>query len=825
MAATQSADKDKVGGEQMRSDTTIRGFCVRVATVGVLVALLSTVIAFAATGARAVPVKLLPVSRFGAEVDATTKANICTVASHDTCQSGKNSTIAGGYNSEEGVAVNTKTGDVYVADLENRRVQELSSTGEFILMFGWEVNETKDKEPLAIPEERNVCAAVSKDKCKTGVSGALAEKIAGGAGLTVDPTTGNVYVEDSFNSRVEEYTATGDFILMFGKEVNETTKANICTKQEIVNNAVKCKAGVAGEVGGAEHSAFKFRPRAGNLLTVGAKDTLYVGDEHRVQKFESDGDWVGELLLTSIAPEQESDVSALTADTSGDLFLVYRQIYERGEVVERANVVREFDPEGNEVGRFTVGPKVVGALVLVNGIALGPSGEIAVSVEEQQRNHPPQYSGFLFEGMSGHLISTFSLVSSDALDFDAGGELYAAASRGNEVVQYAPVSVGELAADPSGCKVEGESEALVTLECTLKGEVNSEDVPETKVWFEWGSSPEVGEKTPVEPIATGLVAVPVTATVKGLEPNTPLYDQLVGEDREVKTPEQLISVLVARDTPVVPPKIVGSPIASFVGDSSAVLFGEFNPENATTIAEFQYGPCADLDVCASLKATETRESGIYGTIGTTVEATELQPDTTYHYRLIANNSKEVEGKPEGGQVVGEERSFTTSPRLKIEATTVAAVGITATTSTIVGTVNPGAQVATYAFELGTGNGVGAYYGTMVSGTVEAATKPITEAFAVTGLQPGAEYVFRITAHSGDQTATGVPVTFRTGPVEPVIFAPVLAEQLPVPAVSFPKTANTKKIKRPAKKVKKHARKAGKRNAHHKRNRNGRVQRK
>lgn len=58
------------------------------------------------------------------------------------------------------VAVNRATGDVYVADGANHRVQEFTEKGEFVLMFGQEVNRTKvESEGKVASEAESVCTA------------------------------------------------------------------------------------------------------------------------------------------------------------------------------------------------------------------------------------------------------------------------------------------------------------------------------------------------------------------------------------------------------------------------------------------------------------------------------------------------------------------------------------------------------------------------------------------------------------------------------------------------------------------------------------------
>jgi hypothetical protein len=302
----------------------------RLFLVALTLALLEATSAYAApyTG----PVKEIVTSHFGVKVDATTGANICTVASKDTCQPGSESEIAGGLHDPTGVAV-APNGNIYVADTVNNRVQELTATGTFVSTFGWEVNETKDKEPAATPTERNVCTAISGDICKAGVAGGRAGQMLNDYSVAVDPTTNDVFVEDHGNFRVDVYTAAGQFLFTIGADVNETkekegapqAERNLCPSPGKPTDV--CKAGVQNTLGGSEADAFNFAQGYGDLLAAGGPgDTLYVGDEHRVQEFSAaTGEATGEIPLTSISSEPESKAVALALDqTSGALYLAYR---------------------------------------------------------------------------------------------------------------------------------------------------------------------------------------------------------------------------------------------------------------------------------------------------------------------------------------------------------------------------------------------------------------------------------------------------------------------------------------------------------------------
>ena len=79
------------------------------------------------------------------------------------------------------VEIDQTSRDIYVTDPGNHRVEKFDSAGNFLLMFGKEVNKTAVENGR--PAEANVCPAASHpgDVCQTGVS-------ASSAGAFVSPT-------------------------------------------------------------------------------------------------------------------------------------------------------------------------------------------------------------------------------------------------------------------------------------------------------------------------------------------------------------------------------------------------------------------------------------------------------------------------------------------------------------------------------------------------------------------------------------------------------------------------------------------------------------
>ena len=298
-------------------------------SVAVVWAIVGTLVA-GATAARAVPTKLVLHSQIGAKVNID-ESDFCVLAECKPAGA-ETSTAPEGFNLASGVAV-APDGNIYVVENLGQRVQELGPTGAFVLMFGREVNETKvdavkakgGTPSLKEVEEENVCTQVEIEggaKCKAGVNSAEAGGFSEPRAITVDPATHNIYVSEAHNSRVDEYTESGRFLLMIGKEVNETKvdavkgkggtpylteleEENLCTQGDLEAGG-QCQAGVRAAVGSTEHGAFNEDGRGSELAAGGPADLLYVGDEHRIQEFDAGNDpkagtWVHDISLASIS--------------------------------------------------------------------------------------------------------------------------------------------------------------------------------------------------------------------------------------------------------------------------------------------------------------------------------------------------------------------------------------------------------------------------------------------------------------------------------------------------------------------------------------------
>ncbi len=185
-------------------------------------------------------------------------------------------------------------------------------------------------------EELESCT--SESGCKAGAEGSGPGQFAGPAGPSAIAvaSNGNLYVRDSNNSRIQEFTPSGEFILTFGGGVDKTTNGNICTKA----SGNTCGAGNPG-TGPGEISG-------GSGLAIAPDGAILVPDVGRVERFSPSGQFESAVAIAG------PTISQFAVDpVSGDFFATLG--------VE--NEVREFDPtsgaETCRLGDTVVGPVMV----------------------------------------------------------------------------------------------------------------------------------------------------------------------------------------------------------------------------------------------------------------------------------------------------------------------------------------------------------------------------------------------------------------------------------------------------------------------------------
>ena len=191
------------------------------------------------------------------------------------------------------------------------------------------------------------------------------------------------------------------------------------------------------------------------------------------------------------------------------------------------------------------------------------------------------------------------------------------------------------------------------------------------------------------------------------------------------------------------PTAITGPVSA-VGTTSATASGTVNPNGQSTTWYFEYGASTSYG-----KKTSSKSAGS-GTANVQVSGTlmGLTPGTTYHYRLVATSG--------GGTTRGADGIFTTSSAPV--AVTGSATGVTVTSATLNGTVDPNGRATTWYFEYGTSTSYGSKTPAKSAGS---GTTGTSASAALSGLARGRRYHYRLVAMSDAGTSRGADRTFST----------------------------------------------------------------
>ena len=187
----QDADGKLHGKESAREEWRFR------ALRGVVALFAALLVSFTIPAIASANISFIKAYGWGV-LDGANQFETCTT----TCSEGYPGAAAGEFQTPNEVATDS-SGDVYVSDNENSRIDEFSADGAFIKAYGWGVSDGASKF--------ETCTST----CQAGIAG-------GGAGQLDVPTgvatnsAGDVYVSDYGNNRIDEFSAAGAFITAYG---------------------------------------------------------------------------------------------------------------------------------------------------------------------------------------------------------------------------------------------------------------------------------------------------------------------------------------------------------------------------------------------------------------------------------------------------------------------------------------------------------------------------------------------------------------------------------------------------------------------------------
>jgi phosphodiesterase/alkaline phosphatase D-like protein len=704
----------------------------------------------------------------------------------------------GQFSGPAGIAFDESSGDVYIVDQENNRVQRFDAEGNYLSQFNGSDNPSFPGGLLS-PTWIAVDDSASESK-------------------------GDTYVIDSGHNVVDKFSSVGAFVLelkgfassVIGVAADDAGHVWIVESNKSVQ---EFSGAVANTLMGSVTPAFERSPG----IAVDSQENLYLlRGEPNAAKFDKNGATVVAQLTTcgcGTALAIDPGTNGLFIDEGGGIvrygpfaepYVIAPNGELRGAPIETLEGVSS--SKGIVVNGLThtvyasqqaADTVAIFKRVLLPDVTTGSASEIhrtSAKLEGEVNPDGQEVTTCEFEyGTSeayGQTVPCATApgsgtsavpVSATALNLTQETTYHYRLVAGNSNrVRPNPGADRTFTTSPAVEKLETlEATGIQGTGATLNGsfEANGFD---THYLFEYGITEAYGASTATADGGSAAGETTVSTGVSGLKPDQ-VYDyRIVAENTFGKTNAMNRTFRTA----VLPPQISGSPTAEFVTAQTAVLGASLNPEHTSTRYHFEYGACP-LTSGANVQSTPDETSAVYGVIGTSAEIVGLAPSTTYCYRLVANNEFEDEGKTLGGKGEGTEGTFTTGPAAIPGAETGAYGAVTPTSAIISGTAEPNGVPTSYAFELGVYNGASTQYGVVSSGSAGASNVPVPVSLTLTGLQPGTTYAYRVTVSSGyiitnaSHTLQGATVTFTTPGIPRILTIPPLLAQLPLPPIAFP----------------------------------------
>jgi DNA-binding beta-propeller fold protein YncE len=509
----------------------------------------------------------------------------------------------GQFSSAAGVAVNTASGEVYVVDQFQHRVERFDASGAFLGAFGWGV---VDGNPQA-----ETCSS----SCQAGLQGSGAGQFDTPTDVAVDQADGSIYVLDTNNSRVEEFDASGTYQSQFGSAGSAEGQLSI-------------PAGLA----------------------VDPTDrSVYVADmgNNRVQKFDSSGGFVrtfgfgvADGSSSSETCTSSCQIGLAVGDEGG--FNTPTRV-----AVDSTGRVYVLDAGNGRIERYTSAnsfDQVFDAtdVFAPQEIVVGPENDhlyVAQWSQDFSEQHVIEIDS------SGSLMDTHGIgstaTSSAGLAVGAGAQRLYLADDGNARVFI-------LDDIPTPTLTNNPAVNITSDSASLSGSVTPNGSP-TVGWHFEISTDDVnwGAVAADEDAGNGSTPVPVSENLSGLVPNTTYFVRLAAI-RRFNSPTY--SSESQFTTTAITPTVI-TDAAQDVSLDHATLEGRINPNNSSATFYFEYGTTTAYGV--SLPATQDANAGAAYAIEPEIQSVyNLQPATTYHYRLVATNSI--------GTTHGADETFTTT---------------------------------------------------------------------------------------------------------------------------------------------------------------------
>lgn len=516
-----------------------------------------------------------------------------------------------------------------------------------------------------------------------GTSGSEGGELSAPRGIAVD-SSGDVFVADSGNQRIVEFSSTGAFIKTFGKEVNKTaveesatrgSEENVCPAPGHPDDV--CQAASAGTAAG------EFGSEQPQGVAIDPSGDVYATDviNHRVLEFDSAGNFVrgfghrvggaGVDVCTSICAAGGNSTSDGSFGWGSGVSGSFIAVDSSGNVwVGDKNRLEEFEPNGTYVNKIELPGAGEPIALAADGagnlyeksasIAGVRKFEASSGTEVGASPYPLDSAGapvslatnsaddlfvgdtsgddhILGYGPAGGQLSSFGRgeLTGELLGIaayhSAAGDLYASEATSDRIALLSLPAPGPLVESQSATEVGPVS-------ATLNAALNPEG-GETTYSFEYGTTPAYGESTPVSsPIGEDFATHQASAEVEGLQAETTYHYRVLAHNPAgtVHGPDATFTTQ--------PPVFIDAGYTTNLNASSVDLNAEINPNGADTTYHFEWGTSTSYG--NTVPVPDEHIGSGSNDILVSQRVNGLGANTTYHWRVVATNPNGTSNGPD-----------------------------------------------------------------------------------------------------------------------------------------------------------------------------------